>query len=278
MPIVRSAVANSAANTSASRSSPVRRSVSSPPSIAFLAAARASAGPFANWAGPGPGRVVHLGRRHHLVHQPDLQRLGRLHHSAGEDQVLGPRGADQPGHPLGAAASRDDPEQDLRLAQLGVVGAHPAVAAQRHLHAAAQGVTGDRGHGRLGHLGQRAEAGGQPAGHRSDVRVGHAGHLLDVGTRGEHLLPAVHHDRAHVRAPAGLLGAALQLLLHLPAERVHRGPVQPDGAHAAVDLEPHEFAHGGTLGQSSPQPGRVAAASPAHPERQPERRASGSRR
>jgi hypothetical protein len=44
-------------------------------------------------------------------------------------------------------------------------------------------------------------------------------------------------------ALGGLLRGGADLLLHLPVERVHRRPVQPDGADAAVDLEPDELTH-----------------------------------
>ena len=54
---------------------------------------------------------------HDLVDQAHGQRLVGPHLAAGEDQVLGPGRADQPGEALGAAAARDDAEQDLGLAR-----------------------------------------------------------------------------------------------------------------------------------------------------------------
>ena len=40
-----------------------------------------------------------------------------------------------------------------------------------------------------------------------------------------------------------LLRGLADLLLHLHVERVHLGPVDPDGADAVLDLEAHELAH-----------------------------------
>ena len=70
--------------------------------------------------------------------------------------MLGP---DQPGEPLGAAGAGDDPEQDLGLAEHGVVGGEPDVGAQRQLAAAAERVAGDRGDDRLGDPGHRGDRG-----------------------------------------------------------------------------------------------------------------------
>ena len=66
---------------------------------------------------------VDLVGRHHLVDQADPQRLLGADEAAGEDEVLGPGRADQPRQPLGAAGAGDDAEQDLGLAELGVVAA-----------------------------------------------------------------------------------------------------------------------------------------------------------
>ena len=94
--------------------------------------------------------------RDHPVDQADRQRLVGLDEPAGEDQVLGLAGADQPGEPLGAAGAGDDAEQDLGLAEHGVLGGEPDVGAQRELAAAAERVAGDRGDDRLGDLRDRA--------------------------------------------------------------------------------------------------------------------------
>ena len=53
--------------------------------------------------------------------------------ATGEDHVLGPAHAHQAGQALGGPAAGDDAEQDLGLAETGVVGHHPQVAGQGQL-------------------------------------------------------------------------------------------------------------------------------------------------
>ena len=77
----------------------------------------------------------------------------------------------------------------------------------------------------------------------SDVGVRRASHLLDVGTRSEHLVAAVEDDRAHGAVVGCLVCGGVQLVLHLIVERVHRGAIKPDGSDAVLDLEPDERAH-----------------------------------
>src|SRR5215813_6647877 len=59
------------------------------------------------------GRLIDIGIRHNLVHEPDRERLGRSHEPACEDDVLSPGGPDEPGQPLRAASSGDQAEQDF---------------------------------------------------------------------------------------------------------------------------------------------------------------------
>ena len=54
------------------------------------------------------------------------------------------------GEALGAAGAGDDAEEDLGLAELGVVGRDPEVAGERDLAATAQRIAGDGRDGRLG--------------------------------------------------------------------------------------------------------------------------------
>ena len=55
-----------------------------------------------------------------MLTRPISQRLGGVEAAAGEDELHRPLLADHPREPLGAAAAGDDPEGDLRLAELGV--------------------------------------------------------------------------------------------------------------------------------------------------------------
>ena len=54
------------------------------------------------------------------VHQPEPQCLVCVDEPAGEDQVLGDAEAADAREPLRPAPARDDPEVDLRLAELAV--------------------------------------------------------------------------------------------------------------------------------------------------------------
>lgn len=141
--------------------------------------------------------------------------------------------------PCGAG---DQPQQDLRLAELRVVRGDPEVGAERELAAAAQGVTGDgRDHG-LGDARHGGEGLLEGPGAYDHRRVVHGLHLLDVRARREHLLAAVEDHRAHVLAPPGLLGELAQPVLDGDVQSVHGRPVQPDGADVVVYFE--GYGHG----------------------------------
>ena len=64
--------------------------------------------------------------------------LGGRQPAAGQDQLLGPCGADDPRQPLRAAAARDDRQPYLGQAELRRLGRDPDVAAQRELQPAAE--------------------------------------------------------------------------------------------------------------------------------------------
>ena len=91
---------------------------------------------------------------------PEPVRLRGVDAAAGEHQLHGALLADHARQPLRAAAARDDPEQDLGLAELGRLGGHDHVAGERELAAAAERVARHRGDQRRAHRGQaRPEAG-----------------------------------------------------------------------------------------------------------------------
>lgn len=142
--------------------------------------------------------------------------------------------------PCGA---RDQAEQDLGLAELGVVGGDPVVGAERQFAAAAQGVPGDGRDDRLGDAGDGGERLLEAAGARDHRRVVHLPHLLDVGPGREDLLAAVEDHGAYVVAVGHLLGEGLETVLDGDVQGVHRRAVEPDGADAVGDVEMHS--HGG---------------------------------
>src|SRR5215813_14103073 len=75
------------------------------------------------------GRLVDIGIRNNLVHEPDREGLGRSDKPASEDDVLRPGWPDEPGQPLGAASSGDQAEQDFRLANLRLLPSDPEIGA-----------------------------------------------------------------------------------------------------------------------------------------------------
>ncbi len=129
---------------------------------------------------------------------------------------------------LRPARAGHDAQQDLRQAELGVVSRDAQVAAQGQLQATAEGISGDRGDGRLRDLGDRGERSGQRSGPFHGRGVIPLDHLLDVGTGGEYLRAAVHDDRAHI-APLRRLGRdATQTCLHHGVQYVHGRATEQD--------------------------------------------------
>ena len=88
---------------------------------------------------PGPGRAARSGGTTSST-RPMRRASSAFDLAAGEDQVLGPGGPDQAGQPLRAAAAGDDAEQDLGLAEHGLLGGDAEVAGQGQLAPAAEGV------------------------------------------------------------------------------------------------------------------------------------------
>ena len=148
-------------------------------------------------------------------------------------------------------APGDDPEQDLRLAEGGVVGRDADVGAERELAAAAEGVAVDRRDDRLGDPRDRGERRLQAAGALDHVGVGHVGHLLDVRPGREDALAAPHHHGLDVVALGRLVRGRPDLLLHLDVEGVHLGAVEAHRGDSVGHLEPDELGrrvgHGGSF-------------------------------
>ena len=95
------------------------------------------------------GRRAGLARRHHPVDQPHGVRLGGTDRPAGEDQVQGPPGADEPGQPHRAAVDEGHAPASAEDAERRVLGGHPQVAPDGQLEPARDGVTLDGGDHRL---------------------------------------------------------------------------------------------------------------------------------
>jgi hypothetical protein len=106
-----------------------------------------------------------------------------------------------------------------------------------------EGVPGDRGDDRLRDVRDRGQRPGEGRAELGDLRVGAAGHLLDVRAAGEGLLAAVKDHGAHVVALGDLFGQLRELGGDLGVQGVDRRAVEPDRADPVLDLQRYELSH-----------------------------------
>ncbi len=90
------------------------------------------------------GGVHELGTWHDPLDEPPLVRGAPVDEVTGHVEQHRSSRAHEPGEPLRPAASRDQPELDLRLAELRVLGRDADVAAHRELEPAAEAEAVDR--------------------------------------------------------------------------------------------------------------------------------------
>src|SRR6266516_469960 len=139
------------------------------------------------------------------VHETAALRLFGADHAPCEDQFLRVAEGRRTREALRAAPARDDPEVDLRLAELGRAGGVAEVAGERELAAAAEGEAVDRRDRRLRH---RLE---QPPGLVPEraplprLADAEAALVLDVRTGGEGLLPRAGENNHALLPIAGEL-------------------------------------------------------------------------
>ena len=171
-----------------------------------------------------------LPRFEHRVDEPVALRLLGVHDAAGEDQLLRIPERRRPGHPLRAAPARDEPEVDLRLADLRRAGRIAEVARDRELAAAAEREAVDRRDRRFRH---RLEQPGSLVSERAPrLRFvnAEAAHVLDVrpGREGP-FAGSRHYDDARIRIVSELAQPVAQLRQRRKIERVERVlPVNSD--------------------------------------------------
>jgi hypothetical protein len=178
---------------------------------------------------------------HDDVDESDALGLLGVDDPSREHQVLGPGRPDQSGEPLGAAAARDDPEQDLRLGEPGSAGRDAEVAGEGELAPTAEGHSvhgGDRRTLDRGHRTERPQERATDPGH--GVGVGQLegglapafGELGDVGAGSEQLGAAGDHD-----GPRPVVG--------LPSDHVVRNGLEfAEEFHAqGVDLRVRQGQH-----------------------------------
>ena len=169
--------------------------------------------------------------RHHLVGQPDPQGLLGAHLTPGQAELLRPAGPDRSGQTLRTAATGDDAEQDLGLAEHGLLRHDAVVAGQRQFASAAECVATDRGDDEAGQRGDRIQRVVEPGGDGGRL-VGPA-ELGDVGARGEDPLAARHHHRAG-RVGGQRLCSRPQFGEQRRRQRVDLAVGQGDDGHAVV--------------------------------------------
>jgi len=111
--------------------------------------------PLGDMGGPLDGRLSELIVGHHLVHGPELQRLGRGDRPPVKDHFEALRRPDQSRESGGTAGARNDPEADLGLPVGGGLAGDSQITGPREFGPAAPGlavVHGDRDHRSLGDL------------------------------------------------------------------------------------------------------------------------------
>jgi hypothetical protein len=176
---------------------------------------------------------------HDLVDQADLERLVGPDRIAAHDHRERLRHADHAGQALRPARAGQDAELDLGQAEARGLRAHPIVAGERHLEAAAERGAVDRRHHRLGRALDQVE-------HLVQARLlRRLAELGDVGAGNERAPRARNHDRGDIAVRGGLLEAVAQALAHVLAERVDRRIVHGEHRDAAAAIEVDGLADGG---------------------------------
>src|SRR5262249_23607327 len=150
-------------------------------------------------------------------------RLVGIDHTASEDQLLGVAEGCRPGHPLGTAPARDDPEIDLRLADLRRAGCVAQVAGDRELAAPAEREAVDRGDRRLRHRLEQPRRLVPERAPRLRFVDTELAHVPDVRTSGERLLAGARQDDdPRIGIVGELVESVPQLSQRRKIERVER--------------------------------------------------------
>ena len=162
---------------------------------------------------------------HHAVDQPPFERLGGRQALAQHRQLTRPRHPDPRRQEQRGAAVGDEADVDEGQQEVGALGGHDQIAAQRQRAADADGGAVDGGEHRLGQLadrvhdrvvalGQRLVHVGSSVGGRVDAEV------LQVGPRGEGPpAPVITTARTSSSSPARRSGAQ-QVCAELPVPGV----------------------------------------------------------
>src|SRR5262249_44632634 len=187
----------------------------------------------------GLERPLHqLARLVGRVDEAEAERLLGVDRAPAEDQILGDGEPGDARQPLGAAPTRDDPEVDLGLAELGRARREAQVTRERELAAAAKRETV---HGRDRWLRHGLEQPARLVAERAPALrlLGlEAAHVLDVGARDEGpVAGAREHDDACAVVAGELLQLVAQRRERLDVERVEcLGARDRDGRDPVRDL------------------------------------------
>ena len=167
---------------------------------------------------------------------------------ASDHHLLGATGTDEAGQPLRAATPRDDPEQDLGLAEHRLLADDAIVARHGQLAATTQGVTADGSDHEARDGRHGVERTMEPGG--DDPRFVGAAELADVGTRGEQSL-APHDDDCAWQVGAERSQCVVEIAEQFLRQRVHLRIVQRDDRNTVVaSLDQHQVTHGGDSTQA----------------------------
>ncbi len=187
------------------------------------------------------GRVEHVGRREDRLADPEAHGLGRrnvaarIHHLPGATRSRKLRQALRP------TGSRDHADQDLGLADLGIVGQISKIRGEGELQAPAQRESVDRRDRDLGHRLEQIQRVRQCRHHRSDLGGPERRHLLHVGARREDLRAAPQNESPDVLSPSGFGERPTELESDGVADRVGRRPVDPHDPDPVVDIQVDEL-------------------------------------
>ena len=179
-----------------------------------------------------------------LADKASCEGFGGIDGPAGVDQLLGICHCGHSCEALRAAPARDDPQVDLRLAELHGRGGNTKVSSERELAAAAECVAVDRRDGRLRHRLEQRGAGMPELSPLARLEHAESLHVLDVGARDKgSVAGAGEHDDPRLRVDGQLCEPLAKRASVLEVERVQSlHPVDDDdrGPTLPLDADRHQ--------------------------------------
>ena len=156
---------------------------------------------------------------------------------AGDNHLQGLGHTGQTGQALGAARARQQPELDLRQADLGIAAGDSIMATQGHFQASAQGRA-------VNHRDTGFVALFIGVDHfRQARRLGRLAELLDISPGNESAASAQQHQHLGLRVDLALMQGAQQTFTRGLTEGIDRRVVQGDQCNLALALVAHAGIH-----------------------------------